>query len=70
MASKLVFSLEGMKMGGTFFCSRSTKSMSRKNSWFVKVSNSRAPILLVMSFSSRARMACRHGIETGGFVTG
>ena len=70
MASKLVFSLDGMKIGESRFCSNDTKSIGRKNGLSVNESKSRAPIRFVTSTSSNELIACRHGIETAGCVTG
>lgn len=70
MASKLVLSLAGLKMGSISFLSSASKSMGRKNGLSVNVSKPIAPIRRDRSFSSSELMACKQGIVTGGLVTG
>lgn len=70
VASKLVFSLEGTKTGSMCFFSKASKSILRKNAWSAKVSNPIAPIRFLRSFSNNDVIAWRHGIDTGGCVTG
>ena len=68
VASKLVFSLEGVKTGSISFLSKASKSMSAKKMCDVKVSKPVAPIRLLRSFSIKADMARRQGMDTAGFV--
>lgn len=70
VASKFVFSLDGRKTGSISLRSSASKSMHWKNMLEVNESNPAAPMRRFRSRSSSELMACRHGCDTGGLVSG